>query len=208
MWGCAVRCLYYSKIVHFCSDLNLAVGQCLNRSSMLRGLELSPLSLGSPWFVLAQRVLLCQVLKTQKLLDWGFQMSLGLEENPLWVSTESPNPSSLLPNLTVRNFNGGKWNLWLDLPRREGLEQLGVWGVWGEQRVFLCNVTSLNFLFQHLHRETPDHTFSQHLLKPGVQTWTPRDLWRCYCLILVHLTGDHLKHDPDFTLSFHIQVFC
>lgn len=35
MWGCTVRYLYYSKIVLFCNDLNLACGQCLHRSSML-----------------------------------------------------------------------------------------------------------------------------------------------------------------------------
>lgn len=48
--------------------------------------------------------LLCQVFKTQKLLDWGFQMSLGLEESPLWVGTESIDPSRLMQSLTVSSF--------------------------------------------------------------------------------------------------------
>lgn len=62
------------------------------------------------------------------------------------------------------------------------------------------------FLFQHLHREATDHTFSQHLLKVECRTWKP--LWPVKVLLshLVHVTWDHFKHDPDFTLSLHIQV--
>lgn len=45
----------------------------------------------------------CVSYSKPKLLVWGFQMSLGLEENPLWVSTESTDPSRLVQNLSVSN---------------------------------------------------------------------------------------------------------
>lgn len=151
--------------------------------------------------------LLCQVFKTQKLLDWGFQMSLGLEESPLWVSTESIDPSRLMQSLTVSSFIEEKWSLWMDLRLERGIRAAGCVGTVGKQGVFLYNTISLYFLFQHLHWETPDHTFSQHLLNPWSANLDP--MWPVKVLLshLVHLTWDHFKHDPDFTLSFHIQVF-
>lgn len=86
-----MRCLHCSRMVHSCNDLNPARGQCLQRSSALRALDLFYPN--------------CQVLKYKKnLLGWGFQMSLGLEENPLWASTESTDPPRLVQNLAVRNF--------------------------------------------------------------------------------------------------------
>lgn len=43
--------------------------------------------------------------------------------------------------------------------------------------------------------------------KMECKTW--KSTWPVKVLLshLVHLTWDHFKHDPDFTLSLHIQVF-
>lgn len=39
-----------------------------------------------------------------KAFGLGFSDELALEENPLWVSTESTGPSRLMQNLTVSSF--------------------------------------------------------------------------------------------------------
>lgn len=95
----------------------------------------------------------------------------------------------------------------MDLRLERGIRAVWCVGTLGKQGVFLCNTISLYFLFQHLHWETPDHTFSQHLLNHGVQNLDPT--WPVKVLLshLVHLTWDHFKHDPDFTLFPSISRF-
>lgn len=101
-----MKYLYYSRIVHFCNGLNLACGQCLHRSSMLRVLKLTPLPIGSTWYVLPQLSGRVAVSGTQntKAFGLGFSDELALEENPLWVSTESIDSSRLMQNLIGSSF--------------------------------------------------------------------------------------------------------
>lgn len=43
--------------------------------------------------------------------------------------------------------------------------------------------------------------------KMECKTWKSTWPVKVFLSHLVHLTWDHFKHDPDFTLSLHIQVF-
>lgn len=105
-----MKYLYYSKVVHFCNDLNPACGQCLHRSSMPRVLKLPLLPIGSTCYVLPQLSGRVAVSGTQntKAFGLGFSDELALEENPLWVSTESIDPSRLMQTLTVSSFREEK----------------------------------------------------------------------------------------------------
>lgn len=175
--------------------LNLACGQCLHRSSVLRVLKLS-----SSWVVLAQ----LSVSATQNQSFWFgvFRWAWAWRKTHFgWVLRALILPDSC------------KTSLWV-IPGR-GVEPVDGSQSW--ERGWLCCGTAGSVPMQckpspcvFISASTLGNAWP-HLQPAPIEPWSANlePTWpvKVFLSHLVHLTWDHSKHDPDFTLSFHISRF-
>lgn len=167
MWGCAVRCLYYSKIVHSCNDLNLACAQCLNRSSVLRILKLSHFSLGNTWFVLAQ---LSGSVAVSKAFGLGFSDEPGAGGKPTWGEHWEPWPFQTHAKPHCEEFYRREVKSMDGSDTERGIRAAGCVGKQGVQ----CDILTLCYFSIYIGKRltTPSaSTYWSPACKPGPTPW-------------------------------------
>lgn len=153
-------------------------GQCLRRSSMLGVLKLTSSLYRQYFFVLPQSGSVARLFKSPsvgcstnstKAFGVGFSNELGTWRNLLLLNVDSVGLSRLIcKSHPLSSFIGEK-SLEESHQTRETIRVAEcARTVW--EMDYFCEIRyALYFLFQHLHWKTTDHTFSQHLLKDGVQ---------------------------------------